>query len=230
MEFTLLSPKKIIRPKGGPFQASFEITRQDTFTLVEGNLAIIKPVDTFYKSIPNGQYQALIPNILPLTKVIAETYLKFQSVISHCITNSEAVNNQLRNFLLDINELNINKEEILKMDFMTLRNTFSEFFHAYKSIQNESNFNTKAQRKALTKFMHQFITDRNIYTHGTLRIQRPEEIFVIDYIENSKAKVRAEVTNEILESFLNIANLIRSLLNQISSFYYKQKNSNATNK
>ena len=71
--------------------------------------------------------------------------------------------------------------------------------------------------------MNQFITDRNVYTHGVLRIQRPDDMFVIDYIEGKKEKARVGVTLEILDSFLQIADLIRSLLIQIESFYQNAK-------
>jgi phosphatidate phosphatase PAH1 len=167
--------------------------------------------------------QAEIKGVMPLTKDVAETYLKFQSIIGHCITNGEDINNQLRELLLDIKEINCPKEDILKKDFMALRDVFSDFLEKYADIHNESNFNSKNQRKGMTKLMFSFITDRNIYTHGVLRIQRPEEVFVIDYIENKKEKARVEVTLQCLESFLQLSDLIKSLLNEIGTFYRKVK-------
>ena len=223
MEYVLLSPTKIVKPKGGPFQAAMEVKRDDIYILHEHGIEIKKPINTFYKSVPKGQFQAEIPQIAPVTKDVAETFLKFQSIIAHCITNAEGVNNQLRDLLLGIKELKYCKEEIMQKDFMTLRGIFSDFFHSYNSIKRELNFDTKAKRDSLTKFMHQFITDRNIYTHGVLRILRPEDLFVIDYIEEKKQLVRCKVTIEILESFLLISDLIRSLLNQVGNFYRNSK-------
>ncbi len=232
MNYILLSPVKVpikaVRPKGAPFQAAFEANAQDVYILQEHGLEVKKPINTFYKSIPMGQYQAHFPNIMPLTKEVAERYLKFQSILGHCITNSEAINNQLRDLLLSIKELKHSKEEIMKMDFMNLRDVFSDFLKSYTAIQSEPNFR-KDQIKALTKIMNQFITDRNIYTHGVLRIQRPDNIFVIDYIEGKKEKARVEVTLEILDSFLQIADLMRSLLNQIVSFYQNAKKNKKEN-
>jgi len=179
MKYTLLSPIKIpikqVRPKGAPFQAAFEANLQDVYVLKEHGLEVKKPINTFYKSIPMGSHQAHFPKIIQLTEEVAEAYLKFQSIIGHCITNSEAINNQLRDLLLSIRELNHSKEEIMKMDFMKLRDVFSDFLKSYTAIQNEPNF-SKDQIKALTRIMNQFITDRNIYTHCVLRIQRPEDI------------------------------------------------------
>jgi hypothetical protein len=229
MQYTLLSPHKIAKPrKDGPFQGAFEVRIQHIYAFQEHGLEIKKPIETFYKSKPKGQYQAEIPEVLPVTKEVAETYLKFQSIISHCITNGESINNQLRDLLLSIKELKQSSEEIMEMDFMRLRGVFSDFLHGYTAIKKEPNFNTKDHRKGLTKFMHQFITDRNIYTHGVLLIQRPEDIFVIDYIEEKKSKVRCEVTLEILESYLKISDLIRSLLLEVSSFYDNDKRNNQT--
>lgn len=223
MEYTLISPTKITRRKEGPFQGAFEIAIQYQYPLLEHGIEIKKPINTFYKSTPKGSHQAEIKGVTPLTKDVAETYLKFQSIIGHCITNGEDINNQLREFLLAIEELNSTKEDILKMDFMTLRDVFSNFLDNYPDIHTESNFNSKNQMKGMTKLMFSFITDRNIYTHGVLRIQRPEDVFVIDYIENKKEKARVEVTLQVLESFLQISDLLKSLLNEIGSFYRKTK-------
>jgi len=224
MQYTLLSPSKVIRRKEGPFQGAFEIAIQYQYTLLEHGIEIKKPINTFYKSTPKGTHQAEIKGVTPLTKDIAETYLKFQSIISHCVTNGEGINNQLRDLLLAIKELNRTKEEIMKMDFMALRGVFSDFLDKYTDIHDEPNFNSKNQRKDMTKLMFSFITDRNIYTHGVLRIQRPEEVFVMDYIENKKEKARVEVTLQILESFLQISDLLKSLLNEIEAFYRKPQN------
>jgi hypothetical protein len=224
MEYTLLSPIKIPKPKKeGPFQGAFEVRIQHMYTFQEHGIEIKKPIETFFKSIPKGQYQAEIPEVLPVTKEISETYLKFQSIITHCITNGEAINNQLRELLLNINELKQTKEEIMRLDFMALRGVFSDFLHSFTAIKREPNFNTKEQRKGLTTMMHKFITDRNIYTHGTLLIQRPEEIFVIDYIEEKKDKVRCEITLNVLESFLKISALLRDLLLQVGTCYRDSK-------
>jgi hypothetical protein len=223
MEYNLLSPIKILpRKKDGPFQGAFEIAIQYQHSLLEHGIEIKKPINTFYKSTPIGRYQAEIKGgVTPLTTEVAETYLKFQSIIGHCITNGEDINNQLRDLLLAIKQIPYSTEEILQMDFMRLRDVFSSFLDRYNEIHNESNFNSKNQRKGMTKLMFAFITDRNIYTHGVLRIQRPEEVYVIDYIENKKAKVRVEVTLQVLESFLQISDLLKSLLNEIGAFYRK---------
>lgn len=223
MEYTLISPTKIIRRKDGPFQGAFEIAIPYQYPILEHAIEIKKPINTFYKSTPKGTHQAEIKGVKPLTKDIAETYLKFQSIIGHCITNGEDINNQLRDLLLSIKELSFSNEEILKKDFMALRDVFSDFLDRYTEIHSELNFNSKEQRKGMTKLMFAFISDRNIYTHGVLRIQRPEELFVIDYIENKKEKARVEVTIQVLESFLQISDLLKSLLNEIGIFYRKIK-------
>lgn len=222
MEYSLKSPTKISIRKDGPFQAAFELARQYPYIIHEHGIAIIKPINIFYKSTPKGSHQAEI-NFKPLTKEVAETYLKFQSLTGHCISNAEDINNQLRDLLLSIKELDYPKEELLKKDFMALRDIFSEFLDEYTNIHAEINFNSKKNRKELTKLMFAFITDRNIYTHGILRIQMPKEIFVIDYIENKRETVRVEVSLQVLESFLQISSLLKVLLNEIGTFYRKEK-------
>ena len=105
---------------------------------------------------------------------------------------------------------------------MELKNAFSSYLDRYTEIHKELNFNSQKQRNGMTQLMSRFIIDRNIYTHGVLRIQRPKELFVIDYIENRKVKVRAEITLQILESFLQISHLLKGLLNEIGAFYRKK--------
>jgi len=209
------------RKKDGPFQGAVEVSIQHQHKFLEHGIEINKPINTFYKSTPKGSHQAEVKT-LPLTNEVAETYLKFQSIIGHCITNGEDINNQLRDLLLSIH-VPYSKEEIIQMDFMSLRGVFSSFLDRYTEIHTESNFNSRKQRSGMTKLMFAFITDRNIYTHGILRIQRPEEVFVIDYIEHKKLKVRAEVTLQILESFLQISTLLKNLLNEVGAFYRRKK-------
>jgi hypothetical protein len=224
MQYNLLSPVKLPKPKKeGPFQGAFEVKLQSVYSFQENGIQIQKPINTFYKSIPQGQYQAIVPNVLPLSNELAETYIKFQSIITHCITNGETINNQLRDFLLTIKEVEHSKEDILKMDFMALRGVFSDFLHGFTAIKREPNYDTKEKRQNLTRMMHRFITDRNIYTHGVLSIQRPEEIFVIDYIEEKKSKERCKITLPILESFLQASIVIRNTLLEIGEFYRKHK-------
>ena len=87
MEYTLLRPIKVSsRKKDGPFKGAFEIDIPYHHKIVEHGIEIRKPINTFYKSTPQGSHQAQIKT-LPLTNEVAETYLKFQSIIGHCIIN-----------------------------------------------------------------------------------------------------------------------------------------------
>src|SRR5688572_16124598 len=132
MEFALISPTKITRRKDGPFQGAFEIALQYQFSIIEHGIEIKKPINTFHKSSPKGTHRAVVKLNIQLPNEVAETYLKFQSLIGHCITNGEDINNQLRDLLLPIVELNRPKEDILKMDFMALRDLLSEFLDDFK--------------------------------------------------------------------------------------------------
>jgi hypothetical protein len=220
MEFILLSPVKLSKPKkDGSFQGAFEVRIPHIHTFIEHGVEIKKPIEILYQSTPKGQYQAEIANVQSVSAEVAEMYLKFQSIIAHCITNAEAINNQLRDLLLSIDTLQAKKEEIIRMDFMGLRGVFSNFLHGFAAIKREPNFDIKVKRDNLTKTMYRFILDRNVYTHGTLLLQRPEEIFVIAYIEEKKTKESCKVTLEILQSFLNASTFIASRLAEVRKFY-----------
>jgi hypothetical protein len=202
MEYDLLSPVTITKKGSVKFQASFEVRKHTPFTLNQLSFPIKKMINVLYESIPNGQYSALVPNFKPITKQIAEKFVNFQTIIGHCINNGEFVNNKLREFLLSISEIERTKDELLSLDFMKLRDLFSEFLKKYKPFQDSNNFKTRQQQSAFTKLMFKFITDRNIYTHGMLWVFMPEENYIIDYIDKKKGKQRAKITLEYYSPFL----------------------------
>jgi hypothetical protein len=68
MEYTLISPTKIIRRKEGPFQAAFEVAIQYQYPILEHDIEIKKPINTFYKSTPKRSHQAGINCIKPLSR------------------------------------------------------------------------------------------------------------------------------------------------------------------
>jgi hypothetical protein len=215
----LLSPKIIHPKKGGPFQASFEITKMENYILTENGIEITKSIETVYNSIPVNRFKATIPAVVPMTDDIIESYHAFQSLINHANNLAETLNNRLRDFLLTIKELTLSQEELMRMDFMTLRGIFSDFFHSYRQIKQQENFSDKEKRKNITSTFYKYIEDRNIYTHGTLKLRRPDEVFVIQFIFQRKHKLYAEVNADILKSNLAVGKWLIMLVSEISNFY-----------
>jgi len=214
----LLSPKSIIVKKDGPFQTSFEISKKQSYTIAENGVEIKKHIETVYKSKPAGKYQAKV-DVPPLKDETIELYHSFQSLINHCNNNAEVLNNQLRDFVLTIKDLNQTKEEIMAKDFMSLRDILSDFLKTNTIIKAQDLFNTREKIKAITSTFHRYISDRNIYTHGILKLRFPEKVFVMQYIENKRITVYAELSIEILKSNLSVSEELANILAQINTIY-----------
>ncbi|MFI5159062.1 MAG: hypothetical protein ACHQF4_09365 [Sphingobacteriales bacterium] len=218
----LQSPKRVIVKKDGPVQASFEITKKLTYTVIENGIEIQKPIEILYKSKPINQYEAIV-EAPEVTAENVDSYHKFQGLINHCNNNAETLNSQLRDFLLTVKELKQSHEEIMAMDFMGLRDVFSDFLKKYSDLKNEKLFDTNAKVKEITSTFHRYISDRNIYTHGGLKLRFPDEIFVIQYIENKRVIVRAELSNEILKSNLDVSNQLMKIITTVNNLYNNVK-------
>jgi hypothetical protein len=214
----LISPKRIIKKKGGPFQAAFEIEKSVDYIITEDDVTFTKSILTVYNSIPVTPFQARIPDIVPIDDGIFAKYHKFQGLINHCINNAEKLNTQLRDLLISIPSIKPPKEELIAMEFMALRNVFSDFFNSYKPLKEQNIYNTKVKRHNITATLYQYITDRNIYTHGILKLRCPDKVFVIQYLEKRTEKVYAELTTEMLQSFLNVSQQLRKTLIDINTF------------
>jgi len=215
----LLRPKIIFPKKGGPFQAAFEITKMENYTVTENDIEVSKTIETVYNSVPVTRFKAAIPAVVPMTDDILATYHSFQSLVNHGNNMAETLNNRLRDFLMSVKEIKPSKEDLMAMDFMTLRGVFSDFLHGYNDIKQEENFNDKEKRKNITSTFHKYIEDRNIYTHGTLKLRRPDETFVIQFILQRKHKLYAEVSVEILKSNLAVGKWLLGIVAEINKFY-----------
>jgi len=196
--------------------------------VVENDIEVQKSLEVVYNSTPINRFQAKIPGVIPITDEIIADYHNFQSIINHCNNNAEVLNNRLRDFLLTIKERKQTKEELMAMDFMGLRGIFSNFLNSYTAITKEENFNTKDKRKAITQTFFNYISDRNIYTHGALKLRRPDETFVIQFIANKKIKLYAELRADILKSNLAVSIWLMKILAEINTFYHNIKPLNVT--
>lgn len=215
----LLRPKIIFPKKGGPFQAAFEITKMENYMVTENDIEVSKTIETVYNSVPITPFKAAIPAVVPMTDEILAAYHSFQSLMNHANNIAETLNNRLRDFLMTVKEIKVSKEDLMAMDFMTLRGVFSDFLNGYTAIKQEANFDTKEKRKNITSTFFKYIEDRNIYTHGTLKLRRPDETFVIQFILHRKHKLYAEVSADILKSNLAVGKWLLGIISEINRFY-----------
>jgi hypothetical protein len=220
----LINLKKIDPPrKTGLFQAAFEAAATTSYTFMEKDISVTKTMEVFYKSTPVGQYRASIPNFATVTDQSIEAYHFFQNNINYCNNNAEMLNIQLRDLLLLIKTTEEAKTEIYGLDFMNLRNKFSKYLNEDKSIRELDKLNTNKKRKEATTTFYQYIIDRNIYTHGKLKLLLPDEKFYIDYVLEKREPARVEINKEMIQSFLDISIELKIILNDIHLFVQKQR-------
>ena len=215
----LLSPKRIeISKNNSPFQGAFEASRNTTYDFVENGISVTKPIEVFYKSIAINSHQATVPLFNPISEKSIESYHFFQNGMNYCINNAEFLNIQLRELLLSTKTTDEWKASLYKLDFMGQRDVFSKYINEDRKIRELETFNTSAKRKLITSTFHQYIIDRNIYTHGKLKLLMPDEKFYIDFVLEKRAPARVEITKEIVQSFLEISKELKKVLQVIQVF------------
>lgn len=220
----LFSPKKIeISKKSGPFQGVFEASQTTTYDFAENGISVTKPIEVFYKSTAINSHQATVPIFAPISEESIESYHFFQNGMNYCINNAEFLNIQLRDLLLSTKTTEEAKAALYRLDFMGQRDAFSKYLNEDRKIRELDTFNTSAKRKIITSTFHQYITDRNIYTHGKLKLLMPDEKFFIDYVLEKRAPARVEITKEIVQSFLDTSKELKRVLQVIQVFLQNEK-------
>lgn len=213
----LLSPVK--------FQTTahaFRATQSVNYDFVEpvSNVKMSKKmhVISFGEGDINSEKGAVVKveNILPEQLEIRQYYI-LQTHINHCVNNGEAINRKLRELMQSVYAKNTQtRSDILKMDFMKLRDVFSEFLKAFKPLRGIEEYNSNQKIKKITKVMNQFIIDRNIYTHGQLALYRPGGTFLIEYLNGQRPEF-SEVNLQILDSYNKVYKELEAFLDLIQS-------------
>lgn len=147
-------------------------------------------------------------NYIPgLKRPSSEKIIEFgamQSLMKSCVDNAEDVKNTLHDMYLSRHRPSNEKErvEMMKIDLMALRKWFLDDILDSKIYQEFSKYDSTAKFKLFSKPFHQFVTDRNIYTHGKICIESPDFEYIIEYIDaDTKYKELAYVAPEMLKSY-----------------------------
>jgi len=197
-----------------PFQAAFSMKEPVTYTFVENDIEVSKEIVKLFESVPKGKFQAeIIRNKGHLTTENIQDYHNFQGLINHCANNAESVNRQLRDFILVISRPE-DQQLIMDKTFKELKGIFSNFFHTCPAVREQEKYNTTKKRKVFTKTLEDYISDRNIYTHGCLLLRDADRVFILEIIEE-KRTIQVEVSIIILQSFLEITELLRVFLSEV---------------
>ena len=158
-----------------------------------------------------------------------------QMLIKACVDNGEAIKNRLLEIVLNRTSKPITEErrvEIMRMDFMNLKQWFMDDIRNSKIYQQFKNYNSTKKLKPFSRGFNTFIIDRNKYTHGHLCFLRPNLTFVIEYIETpSQRKRYAHIDSDIIKSYNNFYKEIISVITEYNIIHqtkkiaeYKEKN------
>lgn len=94
-----------------------------------------------------------------------------------------------------------------------MKDIFSKHLKKDSEIKKIDAYSSNIKIKKLTKLFNQFILDRNIYTHGHLRIKQDDWTHVIEYADHiSKKKEFAIINDEILTSYVEVNKLLNTLM------------------
>lgn len=173
------------------------------------------------------------PVPIPIPRENTMPYFMVQNFINTCVNNAEAINHKILQLLFQIQRndptaltnkkddtgpIPLSKKDIIKMDFMSRKNLFSDFVKKFEKLKSIEMFDTNLKIKNVTKVLNQFVLDRNIYTHGLLHLLLPEDVFILEHIEQEHIKY-SEVSLEILKSFNRMYAKLSFFINLIDRLY-----------
>lgn len=137
------------------------------------------------------------------------------SVLAFCKDNAERVNRALRSACQQSCVENGNTI-VNSLSFMELKKLFME--NVKKTTSFQEFFIDEPHRRKVSKLLHDFINERNIYTHGLLCINKQDASFIISAQDRkTKEDQYYSLSTGNLESFLHAAVFLISVLNKFSS-------------
>lgn len=139
-----------------------------------------------------------------------------QEAVSGCNTLAESLLGSLRNFLIQYYNNQEKTQQLMLMEFMKLRDELSnEVIKKDVRVEGAEGLKSQVEKKFFTKTFCDFITDRNIYTHGHLHVRWPEKKFIIKYIENKRENAYCEINTDIIQSYYDCYKYLKKTLEQL---------------
>jgi hypothetical protein len=133
-------------------------------------------------------------------------YGGMQGLMKSCVDNAEDIKSRIHQIVLNRTKPKSEEErvELMKLDFMKLKQLFMDDVRASKIYQEFKEYNSTKKLKTFSKAFNTFILDRNKYTHGQLCFISPSYDYALEYIETPSQKKRyALINTNILLSYNN---------------------------
>lgn len=225
-----------------------KIIKSDATTLVfshTGSFEYIDPVFnvTMTKSITTLTFGKFGHNLPPVefamtssTDERVKLFAGMQSLIKSCVDNAEDIKNLIHQIVLNksLPKSEDARIELMKMDFMKLKQWFMDDVRDSKIFKEFSEYNSTKKLKAYSQSFNTFVLDRNKYTHGQLCFVSPNYEYAIEYIETPAQQKRyAYIDTKILKSYNDCYIEIKKVIseynvihqNRILNEYNKRKGS-----
>jgi hypothetical protein len=142
-----------------------------------------------------------------------------QALIKSCVDNAEHIKDAIHQILISKSKPATEEErvELMKMDFMKLKQWFMDDIRGSKLYKEFSVLNSTAKLKPFSKAFNTFVLDRNKYTHGQLCFLSPAYTYILEYIETPAHQKRyAHIDTTILTSYNNFYIEIKKVINEYS--------------
>lgn len=166
------------------------------------------------KSVNQGKsFEIEVVDFAPSNHQIS-IYFSMQGIIKSCADNAEYIKDRLLSLNLTLfGAKPEDRPEILKSDFMKLKDRFMDYLKTDSLIKTREEYNSTQKLKQVRRNFNQFVLDRNIYTHGLLHFLSPNYDFVIEYIDHAaKSQAVAYINTDMLISYNNFYNQANHLL------------------
>lgn len=187
----------------------FQITDKATSKTITTPISVVEMNTGLDKE---GYMHAKTPAVIP-TEVVETIYrhLEFKMVCAHY---GEVINERLLSFLIQYYPTKMN--ELLKKDFMQLRNDLSDILKSDERLYTIERLNTSRSRKTFRQLFAQFIEDRNIYTHGSFVYRTNDDKLLVHFIDKQSGKYTYSVVNsDIMQSFEELYHFLKSILAEL---------------
>lgn len=198
----ILSPKKINLP---PHSIMLETQGSFEYTDPIHGITMTKSI----KSLSIGQMGPHNPTLNFPNRPTEEQVVIFcgmQSLIKSCVDNAEDIKERIHSIIVGRTSPKSEEErvELMKMDFMKVKQWFMDDIRSSKIYQEFSEFNSTKKLKPFSQAFNSFILDRNKYTHGQLCFNYPSFDYILKYIETPGQKtIYAHLDFDILKSYNN---------------------------
>ena len=156
-------------------------------------------------------------------KEVVQTLNDIKATVGQCSQIAEilfgrlkSINNKFKQIADLTDVFSAYEERYYKLDFMGHRNLLSDIFKSNK-LPWLTELLKEYDVKSVTKSFHNFIMDRNKYTHGELMYWYPEKQTLLEYENDVRQIEHGVVNSDILNSFLKCYENIYELLSKIDA-------------